>query len=396
MRVAIVQEHLDARRGGAETSVSEMATHLVRLGIDVTLICADAPAASPLPVCALPSTGISKLARTRRFIDAAADLCLARRFDVVHAVTPCPRCHVYQPRGGTYEETIRRSAALPAAGWLRPLRRLGRRLNRRQRYLLRLERSLLGGGNPPYVAAVSRYVQRQVLVSFRDYPPERLRVVFNGVDIEPLPADRARRERAALRARLHVGGSTLVLFVAHNFRLKGLRELLYAAASGPGRDLGFLVAVAGRDRTGPYQRLASALDIAPRVRFLGSAEPPTSLYAAADVLAHPTWYDPCSRVALEALACGLPVVTTRYNGAAELIDELSAGAVIDDPRFAEELAAAIGGCAAGDVRERCRALAPAIGERVSMARHVQELVALYQSAARDGARADAAPDPAAT
>ena len=41
-------------------------------------------------------------------------------------------------------------------------------------------------------------------------------------------------------------------------------------------------------------------------------------YAAADLYVHPTFYDPCSLVVLEAAACGLPIITSRYNGAAEL------------------------------------------------------------------------------
>ena len=56
---------------------------------------------------------------------------------------------------------------------------------------------------------------------------------------------------------------------------------------------------------------------------------------------HPTFYDPCSLVVLEALACGLPVVTTRYNGAAELMNPPADGLVIADPHDAPALAAAV-------------------------------------------------------
>ena len=65
----------------------------------------------------------------------------------------------------------------------------------------------------------------------------------------------------------------------------------------------------------PIRALAQRLGCADRVRFLGFRADPRDAYFAADFLVHPTFYDPCSLVALEALACGLPVVTTRYNGA---------------------------------------------------------------------------------
>ena len=57
---------------------------------------------------------------------------------------------------------------------------------------------------------------------------------------------------------------------------------------------------------------------------------------------HPTFYDPCSGVVIEALACGLPVVTTRYNGAAELMHPPAEGYVVDDPHDHGALAALLG------------------------------------------------------
>jgi UDP-glucose:(heptosyl)LPS alpha-1,3-glucosyltransferase len=139
-----------------------------------------------------------------------------------------------------------------------------------------------------------------------------------------------------------------------------------------------VLAVVGRDNPAPYRRLARRLRLADRVRFLGARDDVPSLYAAADVLAHPTWYDPCSRVVLEALVCGLPVVTTRFNGAAEVIEEGKHGVVIDSPRDTAALAAAIERCLEEDVRAACASDAPRMRERLSMARHARELKALYE------------------
>jgi len=390
MKVAIVQERLDARRGGAETSTLEMAAALAALGQDVTLVARsepgsdDAPPAAGVRVQRVPAAGASRAARTRAFVAAADDFCCGGAFDVVHAVTPCRSADVYQPRGGTYRETIKRSLALTPSAAGRAVRRFGKWLNRRQRDLLALETELLTRPDPPFVAGVSAYVCRHVLDAFPAYPRDRARVVFNGVDVVLL--DDPRHARRTARDALGIPEpAPLILFVAHNFRLKGLRELLSAIARGlPDAQL----VVAGRDRAAPYAAQARALGIAPRVRFLGPSADVRTLYAAADVLAHPTWYDPCSRVVLEALCHGLPVVTTRWNGASEIMQPPADGAVISEPGDVPALHEAL-----RSVLKRRAERPPPSPERVaqlSMRRHARELVALYEDvrAARSARRVD--------
>jgi UDP-glucose:(heptosyl)LPS alpha-1,3-glucosyltransferase len=379
MKVAVVQEHVDAQRGGAETSTLEMARHLAALGLDVTVVCAasgtanadDAPA---FRLERIPVGGRARFWRTVRFVQDANRFCRMGGFDIVHAVTPCFCANVYQPRGGTYAETIARSIALARTPLGRALKRVGRRFNRRQRFLQSLERRLLGDRDPPFVAAVSDYVRRQVVVAF-DLPPDRVRVVFNGVDAQAVQPDAAARHRRAFREQLAVAADApLVLFVAHNFKLKGLAELLRAAAAG---SPAWRIVVAGRDNPARYARLARRLGIVARVAFVGTDTPVEALYCAADVLAHPTWYDPCSRVVLEALSLGLPVVTTRFNGAAEAIEPGRHGIVVESPDQTETLARALADCLKPAIRAACTADAPALRERLSMGRHARGLRELY-------------------
>jgi UDP-glucose:(heptosyl)LPS alpha-1,3-glucosyltransferase len=173
-------------------------------------------------------------------------------------------------------------------------------------------------------------------------PRDRLRVVHSAIDPGRFAApDRAER-RAAERATWGLGDATPVgLFVAMNYRLKGLAPLIEAIARVPaGRD--FRIAVVGNPKDGAYRRLAARRGVSHRVLFLGPRRDPRDAFFAADFLVHPTFYDPCSLVALEALACGLPVITTRYNGANELLGDPPAGVVVPDPHDAEGLAKAIG------------------------------------------------------
>jgi glycosyltransferase involved in cell wall biosynthesis len=442
MKVAIVQETVDARRGGAETSTLEMAQHLAELGLDVTIVCRAAPADLPtndvVRLVRVPAGGVTRALRTYRFLQGVHRLHLRHSYDIVHAVVPCLSANVYQPRGGTYPETIARSTVRVDSPALRQLKWLGRYFNLRQRFLGRVEQLLLRKRRDRvFVAAVSEYVRRQVLSEY-GFPAERIRVVFNGVDITPLTAEETVRARAELRNKFGVGPDTpLVLFVAHNFKLKGLAELLRACAlsvsvpasqepargdavlserkrdspgwpsastvgdtDSDGNRVGcpgasavgdanshvkrpvpaeWVLVVAGRDRPGPYRRMARQLGVAHRVHFVGSETPIRDWYAAADMLAHPTWYDPCSRVALEALSLGLPVVTTRYNGAAEVMEPGRHGAVIDWPGNIAGLATAITEALRPEVRAACRADAARLHEQLSMARHARELKALYHA-----------------
>src|SRR5262249_4719437 len=141
MRVAIVQEFLDRARGGAETSVLEMARHLADLGQDVTILSRDRPEAAPLNVIRVPVHSLTRVGNTAEFVAGVDEL--RANFDVLHAVTPCRTASIYQPRGGTYGETIRRSVALAHSPMGRAITRLGRRFNARQRMLARIEAELL-------------------------------------------------------------------------------------------------------------------------------------------------------------------------------------------------------------------------------------------------------------
>lgn len=381
MNVAIVQEHLDPRRGGAETSVLEMARELAACGVEVTLVCATAPpegTASGVEVRVFDVGSGSKRSCTRRFIEAADLWLAAGGFDIIHAVTPCRSCNVYQPRGGTYRETIERTLAVVRNPAVRAVKRLGRLFNARQQMLLRIEEEILGRSEPPVVAAVSEYVRRQVLAIRPGYPAERLRVVFNGVTIAPLSAEERAARRAVTRASLGIAEDVpVVLLVAHNFRLKGLGESIRGLACAGGPAARAVLLVAGRDKADVYRRQARAAGIGDRVRFLGAATPVRDLFAAADLLAHPSWYDPCSRVVLEALCCGVPVVTTRLNGAADAIAEGETGIVVATPADERALGAAVVAALEPRVRANARARASGACERLSMRRHARELLALY-------------------
>jgi UDP-glucose:(heptosyl)LPS alpha-1,3-glucosyltransferase len=126
-----------------------------------------------------------------------------------------------------------------------------------------------------------------------------------------------------------------------------------------------------------------------QVRFLGYCADMRDAYFASDLLAHPTFYDPCSNVVVEALACGLPVITSQHNGAAELLhatggepEERAEGHVIADPHDHARLAWCLEQMLDPARRTACAAAARQTGARWTFEAHYRGLVDILSEAAR--------------
>jgi UDP-glucose:(heptosyl)LPS alpha-1,3-glucosyltransferase len=208
-------------------------------------------------------------------------------------------------------------------------------------------------GAPPDVVAQSHYMKREILDTYR-IPGERVHVVHNAVDTTEFAPEARLSRRAEARARWGIGDDEFcVLFLGHNFRLKGLWEILRALPAVRGRGPLRLLAVGrgtGAVQRAQAQRHVERLGLSYRV-VLAGAVPAIEAYAAADALLHLTWHDSFGFVVLEGMACGLPVVTTAYAGASELIDDGVSGIVID-PASHEALVASISSLADAATRER--------------------------------------------
>jgi UDP-glucose:(heptosyl)LPS alpha-1,3-glucosyltransferase len=191
-------------------------------------------------------------------------------------------------------------------------------------------------------------------------PPERIRVVYNGVDPDRFRPENAAGFRAEIRQALEFQDEDVaVLFVGGNFARKGLGLLLEATARSGAAGGRLRVVVVGGRRSPRWDRRVKALGLDGRVRFVGPVAQPERYYAAADVFALPTHFDPFANATLEAMAAGLPVITTRQNGVAETLVHGVNGLVTDDPPTAVGLATLLAECERADRR---RALGQAARE----------------------------------
>lgn len=361
--VLLIAESADPRRGGQERSITEFARAIGDEGWEVTLASAGS-GPEGLPHIALAGGARGRGARTAEVLRGAEELARGRRETmVVHAMLPLRAAHLYTPRGGLYAEAYLRSRASRGAWWARGAAALALRVDRRRQRLLAAEADLFRDPEGPRVLALSDYVRRQVRSHYPD-GAQRVRVVRNGVAQARLHD--ALEQRAPLRRSLGIDArATVFLAMAHNFRLKGIPQLRAAARLLPERRP-WVILVAGGARVPEGD---------PRFRFLGVREDGAELIAAADVVVHPTFYDPCSRVVLEALALGRPVVATRWDGAAELVG--AGGVVLDDPRDVPALAAALETLLDPDHRRSMASAAAGRAGEVSMARQAKEMSAFY-------------------
>jgi UDP-glucose:(heptosyl)LPS alpha-1,3-glucosyltransferase len=322
------------------------------------------------------------MSRTRRsvtFAHRVEFLLQADSFDIVHAISPCRGADIYQPRGGTVAETIERNLAMRRPGAVRSLKRYANHFNFKQRYMLAFERQILGGPDGPVVVAISRYVARQLKRHY-NLPDERIRTIYNGVNPDGVTEVERARDRAAIRAEFGVAeDDLLVLLVAHNFRLKGVARWMEALALLVKRGVTNVRSlVVGKGESRRWHHMGARLGIARYLTLTGPSDRVKAFRCAGDVLVHPTYYDPCSRVVLEAMAAGLPCITTRWDGASEIIEDGVNGYVVNDPTDVAILAERVERLRDVELRQSMGEAAKAMTRHVGMDKHADAVLSLYE------------------
>ena len=311
MKLAIVRQKYTPF-GGAERFVARALEALRARGVDVSIIARQWQ--GEVPGIRVDPFYLGRTWRDAGFARGVRRLIAERRFGLVQSHERIPGCDIYRAGDGVH------------ATWLE-LR--GKPLDRFapwHRYTLAAEAEMFGHPDLRAVICNSRMVRDDIARRF-GLPQDKLQVIYNGVDLDSFHPRLREEQGRALRAKTGVVGATpVMLFVGSGYERKGLPTLLRAMAGMQRRDARLWVV--GRDRQEMLMRkLAQTLDIDDRVMFLGAQTDVRPFYGAADLFALPTRYDPFPNAALEALACGLPLVTTTNCGAADLVTEAN-GAVV--------------------------------------------------------------------
>jgi UDP-glucose:(heptosyl)LPS alpha-1,3-glucosyltransferase len=382
MKVALVIERADIELGGAERSLFEFSAALKSAPCQVEILAAKGTSRAR-NVRLLCTDVPGKRTPLAQFDKALRQYIAGRSFDIVHSFLPLDFCDVYQPRGGAYPEAAARNVASYSNPFVRHFKRTTAGLNANRAELARAEQRICTDPSGPVIAALSDYVVRQ-LRNYYAPADNRIVLVRNGILTDrTADAQDVDRFRADILGRLGLKQAdepVLLLFAANNFRLKGLAPLIRAVqmAAGSSERTAYLL-VAGAANPGRYRRLAQKLDVERKILFLGPVRKIQNVLALCQVAVLPTFYDPCSRFILEALAADKPVITTKFNGAADLFTNNRHGKVIDIPENIPALAQAVSYFTNTENTNKAAAaiVKDNLKEQISISRVVREFVALY-------------------
>jgi UDP-glucose:(heptosyl)LPS alpha-1,3-glucosyltransferase len=246
-------------------------------------------------------------------------------------------CNVYRAGDGVHRAWLERRRKFSG-----PVRKLAAQLTRKHSAILRLEEALFRKQGADRVIANSQMVKNEI-TEFYGYPANRIELIYTGVPLENFRA--LENSRSIQRRALGLGSDEIaLLFAGSGWERKGLRETIEAVALCKNSKLRLLVAGRGSQRNLKKKG----------VQFLGVVRDMPALYAAADIFILPSLYEPFSNACLEALAAGLPVITTRDNGFSEIIKDGVHGSIVDGAGNIPSLRNAIESWSDASAREKAK------------------------------------------
>lgn len=285
-------------------------------------------------------------------------------FDIVHAQGLCglhhnvATMHFCQP---AWYDTL-----ATATGSLTWRQRLTRAI------VTPLERYALANPSTRRVIAISEQTRGDLARYYRR--TAGVRVVYHGIDLDTFHPRNKALDRAAVRAEFGVPPEAFLALFVGNLQ-KGAAAAIRAVARVPGVKL---VLVSSSDTT-TDRSVAAAEGVEDRVRFVPARSDVHRCFAAADAFVFPTLYEPYGMVISEAMATGVPVVTSRSAGAAELITHGASGWLTDSPWDVPSIAAALTALANdAPLRERMGTAARARVEEFTWDRAAAETMAVYR------------------
>ncbi len=376
MKLAIVRQKYNPY-GGAERFVERALAALADDGLAVTLITREWPGdagARDVRIC--NPFHVGRLWRDASFSRCVQGLVAAGEFDLVQSHERIPGCDIYRAGDGVHATWLELRGRVQS-----PLARIATRLTPWHRRTLAAEAAMFRHPRLKAVICNSRMVADDIARRFA-VAADKLHVIYNGVDLDRFHPRLADEHRARVRSELGIPAQApLLLYVGSGFERKGVPQLLTALARARRHDLR-LILVGADKRQRAMADLAARLGLASRVHFTGGQKDVAPWYGAADAFVLPTLYDPLPNAALEALACGLPVITGPGCGAAELLREGSNGFVCD-PLDTEALADRLDRCGELD-----RTAARAAVQDLSLSAMAARLTALYARLAGRGVLAE--------
>jgi UDP-glucose:(heptosyl)LPS alpha-1,3-glucosyltransferase len=359
MKIALVRQRYNPY-GGAERFVERAMAALAAQNVEMTLLArawlGAAELAREVRLIRCDPFYIGRVWRDWGFARSVCATLESNAFDLVQSHERIACCDVYRAGDGVHRQWLAnrsRSVGL--------LERIALALSPYHLYTKAAEKRMFESPTLRAVICNSNMVKEEVRRHF-GLGEDKLHVIYNGVDLAAFNPALRGDWRARKRAEFGISDSAMVfLFVGSGFARKGVPQLLRAMTGVRGAHL----IVVGEDRElAPMQSAAGDMKLADRVQFVGAQKDVKPWYGMADCFVLPTLYDPFPNAALEAMACGLPLITTMQCGAAEFVESGVEGYICRDALDVVELA-------------RCLNLAAAPGQALRMGAAARRRVEPY-------------------
>lgn len=340
-KIAFAMEKFSRYAGGAESYAVSLATFLIENGWEVHLFGESwdgEPEAAVFHEITIPKY-LPAWLKIILFALKHKRAVINQGFDVILGFGNTLYMNIYQSHGGVHWFSTKKKIYSEKSKIKRAIKRLTILLSLKQWARAWIESAPFRLDPRPRIVAISQMIKKDMASFFRVKSTE-IKVVYNGVDTSRYNQSLRYELRGPLRRQLGIREDEVIfLFISYDLKKKGIEPLVEAASQlkRMGNTNFRVIAVGGL----PYRALSrqvKALNIEDKILFTGPVRSTKEYYANSDVFVLPTYYDACSLVVIEAMASGLPSITTTANGAAGIITDGKDGYVIPHPPGSPDLA----------------------------------------------------------
>ncbi len=326
MRLALISQSFEESRGGAEKFSIALARFLIKKGIEVKLF------ARKIEPIDLKFYGqeirIPKKPPFFRILTLAyTGIYLAKKWkaDRIFALMPLPKADFYWLAGGVYSNWIKMKYPNPVKRTIACLFKPHFLLN------ASFQKSCITSSSLKKVITNSELEKINALNAFK-ISSERIVVIPNGVNLSRFHLSVKKYKKEIRQSLGFAEYDKIILFVGNNFKRKGLETVIKSLArlkDVPSLYKNLHLLVVGKDKTNHFIKLSKQLGVYEKIKFMGYVKEIEKIYGMADIFVFPSQYDSFASVVLEAMACGLPVITTITNGASMVIEPGKNGFVLE-------------------------------------------------------------------
>jgi UDP-glucose:(heptosyl)LPS alpha-1,3-glucosyltransferase len=307
--------------GGAERFVARAISALSSKNVDVSLIARKWSGDSSFTLLSCNPFYIGRIWREISFVLCACRTVRRNRFDIVQSHERLPCCDIYRAGDGVHRVWLKQRSRTMSR-----FKALLTSMNPFHLYVKHAEKQMVKSKQLKAIICNSKMVKDEIIHWF-GVPDSMIHVIYSGVDLDHFTPE-VKTQRSKVRADLNIAEpDTVFLFVGSGFARKGVLPLLKALHGLPENTHAIVI---GHDKElEKYKSRAQKLGLNRRVHFLGKIQDVRPYYGCCDAFVLPTLYDPFPNVILEAMACGLPVITSTKCGGAEFIRQGVNGYIVD-------------------------------------------------------------------